>query len=716
MLVRRHAANPSIFAYDVSRRLSRAPLAVAAHQRNRDTTTRSPTTSRQWSGISHPGVTRGWTISRILPSLYQGVPQTCPVGQRYFGSSFVPRVPETSCLEFFVKTYLDDIDIINTKHSFAHTRFRYLVLKLTTPVYTEQKYSSAWVIDEHGTEAKLILNSIIPPKGLKLEQYLKESITILLKEPVITRTQDHLTLTCDNDQLLVVMIDAPEHLPKEWDNFSGDKDSLLSQGEELGQSESPELIWDAILRSSAALRQANTLSRTTAQMALVHRASAYLKLGHYDRVIKDCSRMATASITGGRFALERTALYKLRRYDEFMQKLSQISDQTAKNTFRTEFQARIDESNGIFNFKALREAQRQGLQLDDHADYVSPSVSVNPPGSSEYGLYAVKDVKAGELLLFTRAFSTGESVEEVISKAVQELFTNPSRIEEFSKIAGPNTGFPSVDDIRFMDGKLICDDFVVALFRHIYAIHPLRDMFDNGSKPSDENTSILARMRLETPNPKLAFWIIPSAIRHSCIGNIVYASIGDFGIFRASKDIAAGEQIFMQYSEKQLRIMEKLTGLKCSCSHCTMAQSRRTSKIIKAMLLKKWFSLSKDLRSRFNLRELSVMEVVKATQNVLTVLEESYNYQPSSEHPRLDLGPAYCQIAILRLLKQDFDGARSAIMRGLLELGYEINESNHISVIQKHGTVNVYGEGIILACLQMSWLMQNHLVRGNPSR
>ncbi|CCX05386.1 Similar to hypothetical protein PTT_08201 [Pyrenophora teres f. teres 0-1]; acc. no. XP_003297709 [Pyronema omphalodes CBS 100304] len=434
------------------------------------------------------------------------------------------------------------------EHSFQPLTGRYLVLRLTTPLSNEQEDALTWVVDENGTEAKLILNNIIPPKGLELDQFLEESTVILLKEPLVTRKKDHLALDSRTNELFVVVVDAPEHLPEEWDYFGEDSDSLLAEGRELEQLQLPEFTWSAILRYSGALRQASTPSSTTAQLALLHRARAYLKIGHYDSALKDCSQITAANLTHIRATLEWNTLYRLRRYDEAMQKLSQISDRSTKNTFRAKVQARIDESNGKFNFKALREAYRQGLQSDDHADYVSPSVFVNPAGSTERGLYTVKDVKAGELLLCTRAFSTGKGIEEVISSAIQELLTNPSRIEEFSKVARPSTGFPSVDDVQFVDGKLVIDQFESALYCEAFAISPFRDMIGNGSKPRGENSIPFARMNLDASALKSAFWIIPSVIRHSCIGNITYGSIGDFGIFRASKDIAAGEQVLMKYS------------------------------------------------------------------------------------------------------------------------------------------------------------------------
>jgi hypothetical protein len=151
-------------------------------------------------------------------------------------------------LESLEKTYLDDIDILNMDHSFKPLTGRYLVLRLTTPVSNEQEDTLTWVIDENGTEAKLILDNIIPPKGLELDQFLEESTVILLKEPLVTRKKDHLALATGTNELFVVVVDAPEHLPEEWDYFGEDSDSLLAQGRELEQLQLPELTWGAILR------------------------------------------------------------------------------------------------------------------------------------------------------------------------------------------------------------------------------------------------------------------------------------------------------------------------------------------------------------------------------------------------------------------------------------------------------------------------------------
>jgi hypothetical protein len=63
-------------------------------------------------------------------------------------------------------------------------------------------------------------------------------------------------------------------------------------------------------------------------------------------------------------------------------------------------QQRMKEEQGVFDFQGMRDAARQEPLTElDHARYKSSSVVIKSTDDMGRGIFAAKDLKAGELIL-----------------------------------------------------------------------------------------------------------------------------------------------------------------------------------------------------------------------------------------------------------------------------------------------------------------------------
>ena len=75
-------------------------------------------------------------------------------------------------------------------------------------------------------------------------------------------------------------------------------------------------------------------------------------------------------------------------------------------------------------------------------------------------------------------------------------------------------------------------------------------------------------------------WVHASYMNHSCVPNTMRSFVGDMLISRATRDIAAGEELFQQYVpvkpfvDVRNAIFSKSWGFECACEYCS-AESQR---------------------------------------------------------------------------------------------------------------------------------------------
>lgn len=161
------------------------------------------------------------------------------------------------------------------------------------------------------------------------------------------------------------------------------------------------------------------------------------------------------------------------------------------------------------------------MVVGDSIGFISVSIAGN-------GLVAIRDVKAGTLLLVSKAYATGSSGPRdnhplsfnflvdglkrpdftstgvCINNAVQKLRHNPQTAGELHSLYAGDSGE--------MDGELPAEGVIdVGRIQRICNYNA----FGSGSFPSQSNP---ARKIASTTE----LWLLPSFINHSCLGNDAY--------------------------------------------------------------------------------------------------------------------------------------------------------------------------------------------------
>ncbi|ORY11442.1 hypothetical protein BCR34DRAFT_601385 [Clohesyomyces aquaticus] len=152
---------------------------------------------------------------------------------------------------------------------------------------------------------------------------------------------------------------------------------------------------------------------------------------------------------------------------------------------------------------------------------------------------------------------------------VQKLSWNSSLRREFFKC--DDGGYEG--EVGVGRGEVeVEDEWAVDVFR----IERIRTL--NCFSVPTRSLDLLSPTHNPHSNPELrnGFWLHASFINHSCLPNSVRTFIGDVLVLRASRDIAAGEEITHQYTSPDIDIHERQEkfkatwGFECDCRLCAV--------------------------------------------------------------------------------------------------------------------------------------------------
>lgn len=143
----------------------------------------------------------------------------------------------------------------------------------------------------------------------------------------------------------------------------------------------------------------------------MNRAFANLKIGSYDRVLRDLKALVARDHPPEK-ALYRTsqAQYNLGRFRHSLETLTKLLRDYPENKEAIREKARVEQrlveqKYGRYDFFNMYDFAQQIKSIPlDHASYVG-SVKVNKSEGRGLGLFTTNEVKAGDLLLCEKAFS-----------------------------------------------------------------------------------------------------------------------------------------------------------------------------------------------------------------------------------------------------------------------------------------------------------------------
>ncbi|KAF2112352.1 hypothetical protein BDV96DRAFT_649151 [Lophiotrema nucula] len=202
------------------------------------------------------------------------------------------------------------------------------------------------------------------------------------------------------------------------------------------------------------------------------------------------------------------------------------------------------------------------------------------------GMFAKRDFKVGDLICAEKAFvlpgyliqdpssdcllyNLGDGTAAprpgalLFKELVTKLKYNPSLRKAFFDLDDGGYWVENGYEINEDEEEIPVDVFRVEKIRRL-------NCFSLPTRSSD----LLHQPPNSNPELRNGFWIHASYVNHSCLPNSVRTFIGDIHFLRATRDIAAGEEILHQYISPDIDIeerQEKLRGtwrFECDCTLC----------------------------------------------------------------------------------------------------------------------------------------------------
>ncbi|KDQ17840.1 hypothetical protein BOTBODRAFT_29154 [Botryobasidium botryosum FD-172 SS1] len=341
----------------------------------------------------------------------------------------------------------------------------------------------------------------------------------------------------------------------------------------------------------------------------LNRAAAYLRLEYFEAAIADTAAVLASAGVARNERLKAhyraaQAQYRLGRYylalDGFKQCISIAPEFVGIKGWVSRCAERIQESMGSYNWvRMYKEALIPGSGLVDAADFVGPIKVGKSSRGGGRGIVATRDVKVGDLLLvanplvsaFTHEFTVKHELganfitnqvdgwprHALISKLITKLAGNPALYDTVAALyAGPTFPAPPPEfppatqpDTPCLSNPLhVKSDMDVSLLEHIctYNAFYLKNVTHNTA-----GCRTLSRDFLKLP---AALYLLPSLFNHSCVPSATWHHFGDVMVIRATKAVAAGEELTLSYisgpgdtifgREAEL----KVHMAKCDCPLC----------------------------------------------------------------------------------------------------------------------------------------------------
>lgn len=427
-----------------------------------------------------------------------------------------------------------------------------------------------------------------------------------------------------------------------------------------------------------------------------NRSHVRLTLGRYEGAILDAVAATTHVSDDKLMKLDvkayfraASASYKLKQFDrcdEFLQALLKLipTDKGALSLLKRTKKRLDEQQQGKYNIRGIEDRIATQPHVDV-ADYVvNTAIGMSAPGHGR-GLFATRDLKAGDLIMAETAFChlSGDDDRVVIecvardhsdtrisrlglwTSVVGKMINNPAMGSEFLQLHHIQEGYGThVDEI---DGRAVVDTFQV---------HDMVAGNAFATPPYKEN-------RLSS------IWVRSAYINHSCIPNAERMSLGDMLLIHCTRPIAKGEEILISYigfdrDDSRTKDLASNWGFQCDCLLCLAdAKCSKTTLTHRERLVSQTRAMYKDMTP----------ERVR-TMNLFATLEFHANAIAATYDSELYLGlPTTALISIQALLLhayivgEDISGIDRTDQALLRTLGYVVETKNgEIGAI--HATAN----------------------------
>ncbi|KAK5723704.1 hypothetical protein LTR15_005403 [Elasticomyces elasticus] len=489
----------------------------------------------------------------------------------------------------------------------THHRGRVLILRTFGLPQRIQAVQNAVENAEGNVERLALYNT--DPKHTP-EQSLPRGVVIAVREPFYKATMDGgYTIRVDHPSDLVRLPAGHESIPAAFaprlvelelpaEGFKMSGNAAYAKKDFLGAVDCYSQGLRACSEDDGALRY--DLHR--------NRANANLLLGRFEGALADAEAAiipvpaggeldeASKKLNGKAYYRAGRAAYALRMFakaDGYFQDVERCTagDEDAKRE-RVRVASRIrEESKGAYEFAAMSKSSSITHNRLDHADFVA-AVEIKSAGQRGRGLFATRNIKVGDLILCEKAFGVvlkSEKTTEtytmmnlntnrgsmgphatLLFDIVQKLSHNPEQAKLYFDLH--DGGYEPKLTPEIVDGVTVVDTFRTAAISEFNRFGCPNVRSSDGA--TQRTPSLSGDEDEDDFHGSIGVWRVASYVNHACSGNAVRAFIGDMMIIRATRDIKAGDEVTMRYTNPKedgpasRKKTKDSWGFECDCAIC----------------------------------------------------------------------------------------------------------------------------------------------------
>ncbi|KAK3942908.1 hypothetical protein QBC46DRAFT_379061 [Diplogelasinospora grovesii] len=474
----------------------------------------------------------------------------------------------------------------------THHRGRKLTVKRASPVVVLSARSWTMVQDQEGGGDEIERLEVCLHKSRHGQDVLESASVIVIKEPYFTLTEEgEATLRIDHPSDLIIY--RKDEISTETNDDVAAVEKLAKSCKDKGNTALTKgdlPLAHAHYTNGLKIARQDAVSSTSPDLARDlsrNRAHVNLLLNQLDEAIADSKAALIGAgdersqeLDSKAYFRAGCAAYNLGQYDDakhfFEERLKLAPGNKEATIYLRNIEKRLrEQSTGKYDLTKLRTTLSRARPRVDAANFFTNTVVKDSAGKGR-GLFAARDIPAGDIVMAEKAFCTVWGFDEdaltamtydvrddrirvspvgLTRSIVQKLLSNPSQIGKVMDLFGDYQGDNSGKDV--FDGCAVVDTF---------RVHDImsRNAFGPGSQFGEEGG---------VQNASTGLWIHAAYINHSCIANAKKEYIGDLMVLRAITPIKAGEEIFHSYDESsdyEARQEALMTtwGFECNCALC----------------------------------------------------------------------------------------------------------------------------------------------------
>ncbi|PMD34169.1 SET domain-containing protein [Hyaloscypha variabilis F] len=518
----------------------------------------------------------------------------------------------------------------------THHRERVLIVKRVTPVVRLKVCSWTVVQDESGDAERL---EVVLHKEDHGKDILESGEMFRVLEPYFTvGEQGEPTLRVDHPSDLVVvhtdraMAKTAERCKEEGNAALKQQNLLLAHAKYTSGLE--------IVQDSGTTKEDITFDLYR------NRAHVNLRIHRLDEAKTDALASLTnlpyqkhIELDSKAYFRAGTAAYQLGEYQEAKrcfqeQKRLNPANKDATARIRKTEQRIHEEETGSYNFKKLKASLLLSSRREIAADAAcfTRNVFIKASPGRGRGLFAKSNIEAGELIMCEKSFCVvWENEQQALTSmtydfrddrirvfpaglcraVVRRLLDNPSQVGRAMDLYGDYRG-PDVEQQRLKNKREAVID--------VFQVHDIVARNAFGPEPGTSSAGL---------------WMLASYINHSCLPNSEKEYIGDLMVLRATRPIAAGEEITHAYDlssdyDARMETLMRTWGFRCDCKFC-VAEKKDS-----AAVRKRRRDLEREASALVEKGETGRLAVVKA-KRLAREIEGTFDEERYSGLPRMAL-------------------------------------------------------------------------------